>query len=100
MAIRAACLQYLTRVPHPEDATNHWPGAINDLRAGVRSGIESLERDYKIAMPGRTGREELRTIYLPGPEGHDPGVRPDSVRRFTHESDKPAVQPDQPERDL
>lgn len=99
-AIRAACLQYLTRVPHPEDATNHWPGAINDLRAGVRDGIESLERDYKIAMPGGTGREELRTIYLPGPEGHDPGVRPDSVRRFTHESDKPAVQPDQPERDL
>jgi hypothetical protein len=24
-AIRAACLQYLTRVPHPEDAPRHWP---------------------------------------------------------------------------
>jgi hypothetical protein len=96
-AIRAACLQYLTRVPHSEDAAKHWPGAINDLRAGVGKGIESLERDYKIATPGGTGREELRVIYVPVPEEHDPSVRPDSVRRFTHESDKSAVPPDHPE---
>lgn len=98
-AIRAACLQYLTRVPHPEDAAEHWPGAINDLRVGVGKGIESLERDYKIAIPGGTGREELGAIYLPRPEVHDRDVRPDSVRGFTHESDEPAVQPGQPERD-
>jgi len=69
--IRTACLRYLTRVPHPEDASKHWPDAINDLRAGVAEGIESLERDYKIAMPGGTGREQFGTIYLPGPEGRD-----------------------------
>jgi len=76
-AIRVACLRYLTRVPHSEDAAQHWPGAINDLRAGVGKGIQSLERDYKIAIPSGTGREELRVIYVPVPEEHDPRVRPD-----------------------
>jgi hypothetical protein len=67
LTIRAACLQYLTRVPHPEDWESHWPDAINDLRAGVASGIESLERDYGITMPGGLGREQFRVIYLPMP---------------------------------
>ena len=66
-AIRAACLKYLTRVPHPEDAAGHWPGAINDLRDGVGNGIEFLERDYKLTMPGGTGREQLTAINLPIP---------------------------------
>lgn len=96
-AIRAACLHYLTQVPRPEDAAEHWPGAINNLRGGISKGIESLERDYNIAMPGGTGQEELHTIYIPGPEGHDAELRPDPMRGISHESDKPA---DQPERDL
>jgi hypothetical protein len=76
-AIRAACLQYLTRVPHPEDAARCWPDAINDLRDGVRNGIESPERDYKITIPGGIGREDLHTIYLAVPGEHDPALRPD-----------------------
>jgi pyrimidine deaminase RibD-like protein len=66
-AIRAACLKYLTRVPHPKDAAGHWPDAINDLRDGVGNGIESLERDYKLTMPDGTGREQLIAINLPIP---------------------------------
>jgi hypothetical protein len=73
-AIRAACLRYLSRVPHPQDAPAHWPGAINDLRAGVADGIESLERDYDLEMPGGTGRDTtpIQIIYIPIPEGKDP----------------------------
>jgi hypothetical protein len=69
-AIRAACLQYLTRVPRPDDAPTHWPDAINELRDGVRKGIEALELDYKLTMPGGTGRP-IRTIYIPGPRRED-----------------------------
>ena len=71
-AIRAACLRYLTQVPHPRDAPRHWPDAINALRAGVANGIESLEPDYDLKMPGGTGREETCIIYIPIPEGKDP----------------------------
>jgi hypothetical protein len=71
-AIRTACLRYLTRVPHPQAAPGRWPGAINDLRAGVANGIESLERDYELKMPGGTGREENRIINIPIPECKDP----------------------------
>lgn len=67
LTIEAACLQYLTRVPHPEDAERHWPHAINDLRAGVGSGIESLERDYGMTIPGGLGRGPFRVIYVPMP---------------------------------
>jgi hypothetical protein len=66
-AIRTGCLQYLTRVPRPEDAEKHWPHAINDLRAAVGSGIEDLERDYQMAMPGGTGRDPGRVIYVARP---------------------------------
>lgn len=73
-AIRAACLRYLSRVPYPEDAQRHWPGAINDLRAGVANGIESLERDYDLEIPGGIGRDAkpTRVIYIPAPEGNGP----------------------------
>jgi len=50
----------------------HWPDAINALRAGVANGIESLEPDYDLKMPGGTGREETCIIYIPIPEGKDP----------------------------
>jgi pyrimidine deaminase RibD-like protein len=97
-AIRAACLTYLTRVPHPEDAAGHWPGAINDLRDGVGNGIESLERDYKLTMPGGTGREQLTAINLPIP-GTRPHTTGFSAQNSPTTSDKPAGQQGEPERD-
>ena len=71
-AIRTACLRYLTRVPHPEAAPRHWPDAINDLRAGIANGIEALERDYQVKMPGGTGQGTTRIIYIAEPRGQDP----------------------------
>jgi hypothetical protein len=66
--MRQSCLTYLTRVPDPSVAANHWPDAINDLRNGMGEGIESLERSYGLSMPGGTGRAE-RVIYVRPP--HD-----------------------------
>jgi len=97
--IRAACLKYLTRVPHPEDVAAHWPDAINDLRDGVGNGIESLERDYKLTMPGGTGREQFAAITLPFPEVRPRRHTTGSAQNSPTTSEKPAGQQGEPERD-
>jgi len=73
--MRRVCLSYLTRVPKPAEASRHWPGAINDLRRGIRDGLEALESEFGISMPGGTGRP-IGRIYIPPPKR--PPKRPSS----------------------